>query len=193
METAFEIAELHRRLGNLLKIGRIEEVNYSGVIPLCRVRVGDLLTGWLPMLGSRAGPDNCWWPLEVDEQVVVLSPSGDPAQGVVLGAINQRRFAAQGDRHDVHRVVYADGAVIEYDRAAHHLKAVLPGGATTELVSDGGVAIVGDVTVTGHIKATGEITDHTRSMQADRDIFNSHTHRGVKSGGSSTAVPNQSQ
>jgi phage baseplate assembly protein V len=193
MESAFEITELHRRVGNLLKIGRIEEVNYAGVIPLCRVRIADLLTGWLPMLALRAGPDNCWWPLEINEQVMVLSPSGDPVQGVVLGAINQQQFAAQADRSDIHRVVYADGAVIEYDRTAHHLEATLPGGATTKLVSDGGVAIIGDVTVTGHIKATGEITDHTRSMQADRDIFNGHTHSGVKSGGSSTASPNEKQ
>lgn len=121
MESTFEIAELNRRLGNLLKIGRIEETDYSGVIPLCRVRVGDLLTGWLPMLALRAGPDNCWWVLEVDEQVVVLSPSGDPAQGIVLGAINQQRFPAQGDHPDVHRVVYADGAVVEYNRRTHEM------------------------------------------------------------------------
>lgn len=193
MESDYEITELHRRVANLLKMGRIEEVNYSGVIPLCRVRIADLLTGWLPMLALRAGPDNCWWAFEVNEQVMVLSPSGDPAQGVVLGAINQQRFPAQGDRPDVHRTVYADGAVIEYDRAAHHLEAILPSDATTKLVSDGGIAIIGDVTVTGHIKASGDITDHTRSMQADRNIYNNHTHSGVKSGGSSTASPNESQ
>jgi len=193
VETAFEIAELHRRLGNLLKIGRIEKTDYSQAIPLCRVRVGDLLTGWLPMLALRAGPDNCWWPFEIGEQVVVLSPSGDPAQGIVLGAINQRSFPAQGDRPDRHRVVYADGAVIEYDRSAHHLKAVLPEGATTEIVSSGGVSIVGDVAVIGNITASGDITDHTRSMQGDRDIFNAHTHSGIRSGPGNTQTPNQQQ
>ncbi|MEW8416214.1 MAG: hypothetical protein AB2690_03025 [Candidatus Thiodiazotropha endolucinida] len=30
-------------------------------------------------------------------------------------------------------------------------------------------------------------------MQADRDIFNGHTHSGVKSGGSSTVSPNEKQ
>ena len=193
METAFEIAEIQRRLGNLFKIGRIEETNYNELIPLCRVRVGELLTGWLPMLAQRDGPDNCWWPYEIDEQVMVLSPSGDPAQGIVLGAINQRSYPVQSNRPDIHRVVYADGAVTEYDRAAHHLKVNLPDGATTELVSTGGVIIVGDVSVTGNIKATGEISDHTRSMQADRDIFNSHTHSGVRSGPSATQPPNQQQ
>ncbi len=77
-------------------------------------------------------------------------------------------------------MIYADGAVIEYDRETHQLNAVLPDGATTELVSDGGVTIIGDVIVTGNIKATGEVIDHTRSMKADRDIYNSHTHSGVK-------------
>ena len=193
MESAFEITELHRRVSNLLKIGRIEAVDYADAIPRCRVRIADLLTGWLPMLALRAGPDNCWWPLEINEQVMVLSPSGDPAQGVVLGAIHQQPFPAPADRPDVHRVVYADGAVIEYDRQAHHLAATLPSGATTTLTSDGGVAIIGDVTVTGQIKATGEISDHTRSMQADRTIFNTHTHSGVTPGPSSTASPNEKQ
>ena len=193
METAFEIAELHRRLGNLLKVGRIEEADYRGALPLCRVRVGELLTGWLPMLTARAGPDNCWWPFETGEQVVVLSPSGDPAQGIVLGAINQRRFPASDNRPGRHRVIYADGAVVEYDRTAHHLKAALPAGATTELVSSGGVSIIGDVAVTGSITASGDISDHTRSMQADREIFNAHTHGGVRSGPANTQTPNQRQ
>lgn len=193
MNLAFEVTELHRRLANMVLLAKVIEADYSDSIPKAKVVVGEITSAWLPMMVNRAGNDRSWWPLEMGEQVVVLSPSGELTQGVVLGSINQQSLPANGNSADHHRITYSDGAVIEYDRKAHHLKAVLPGGATTELVSDGGVKITGDVEVVGNITATKDITDKTRSMQADRDIYNAHTHSGVRTGPGITAVPNQSQ
>jgi len=193
MNLAFEVTELHRRLANMVLLAKVIEADYSGSIPKAKVVVGEITSAWLPMLVSRAGNDRSWWPLEIGEQVVVLSPSGELTQGVVLGSINQQSIPANGNSADHHRITYSDGAVIEYDRKAHHLKAVLPNGASTQLISEGGVEIVGDVFVAGNITATQDIKDHTRSMQADRDIYNAHTHSGIKSGPGSTAPPNQSQ
>ena len=189
----FEITELNRRLANLIVLGKVVEADYTQTIPKLKIKVGECRTAWLPMLCQRAGLDVSWWPLEVGEQVVVLSPSGELTQGVVLGAINQMAFPSMGHHADSHKHVYADGAVIEYNRKAHHLSAILPSGATTTLVSDGGVNITGDVVVTGNITASKDITDNTRSMQADRDIFNAHDHSGVRTGSGTTATPNQSQ
>lgn len=193
MSLEFEVTELHRRLANLVMLGKVIEADYSAAIPRLIIKIGELQTGWLPMLTQRAGHDVSWWPLEVGEQVVVLSPSGDPSQGVVLGATNQQSKPATASKASVHKTVYADGAVIEYDREVHHLKAVLPEGGTTELVSDGGVVIDGDVSVIGDISASGDVTDSIRSMQADREIYNSHTHGGVQVGSSVTAVPTPPQ
>ena len=193
MNLAFEVTELHRRLANMVLLAKVIEVDYNGSIPKAKVVVGEITSAWLPMMVSRAGNDRSWWPLEIGEQVVVLSPSGELTQGVVLGSINQQSIPANGNSAGNHRITYSDGAVIEYDRKAHYLKAVLPSGATTELVSDGGVKITGDVEVVGNITATKDITDKTRSMQADRDIYNAHTHSGVRTGPGVTAVPNQSQ
>ena len=38
------------------------------------------------------------------------------------------------------------------------------------------VEITGDQHVDGNIKADAEIEDHTRTMQADRDLYNQHAH-----------------
>jgi len=189
----FEITELQRRVANAIRLARVVATDYQGAIPRVRVVIGPLTTAWLPLLTLRAGPDQAWWPVEVDEQVIVLSPNGELPQGIVLGALNQQRFPAVGQSVDVHRMTYADGAVIEYNRQTHHLQATLPSGATTTLISDGGVSIVGDVSVTGNITASGDITDHTRSMQADRAIYNRHTHPGVSRGRGSIQVTEQLQ
>lgn len=182
----FQMAELNRRIANLIKIGVIEEVDYSQTIPRAKVRLGDLLTTWLPMLTVRAGKDRSWWPLEVGEQVIVLSPSGDPAQGIILGSLNQTAFPANGDSPDIHRIDYDDGAVIEYNRATHALKAELPDGATTELRSNGGIQFIGDLTVNGNIKATKDVSDKQRSMAGDRLLYNQHEHPGITPGSGTT-------
>jgi len=52
-----------------------------------------------------------------------------------------------------------------------------------------------NLNVTGNITATGDITDQSlttnESMRDQRQIYDSHTHPGVQSGGSNTGAPNQ--
>ena len=186
----FEVTELHRRLSNLIRIGTIEQTNYNGSIPQCKVRIGDILTAYLPVLSLRAGTDQHSWLLEQDEQVLVLAPSGDLAQGVILGSIAQDKFPSLTHSEHIHRTQYADGAVIEYDRKSHHLKVILPDAGTAQWVVPGGLTVTGNVLVNGSITATDNITDHTRSMQADRELYNSHTHSGIEPGSASSDSPN---
>lgn len=189
----FDISELNRRLTNIIRLGKVLDTNYTKIIPRVKIAVGDLETAWLPILTQRAGHDSTWWPLNIGEQVIVLSPSGELAQGVVLGSINQQAFPAMGNDTHQHRTQYRDGAVIEYNSKQHHLSVVLPNDATIAIVSEGGVSIQGDLIIDGDVKASGDISDHTRSMQADREIYNSHTHAGVKPGGGKTLPPQATQ
>jgi len=87
MERDFQATELDRRLANIVRLGTVEQADYAKA--RIRVRCGDMLTGWLPWLTTRAGKDITWWAPDIGEQVVVLSPSGEPAQGVVLFAVYQ--------------------------------------------------------------------------------------------------------
>ena len=146
-----DIADLESRIEGVAAVGKVAEVDYT----TARVRVdsGPIRTSWLPWLTEKAQGDRTWHAPEVGEQVVILAPGGDLSNGVVLGAIHRAAQPPPADRPTVDRTVYADGAVIEYDRENALLHAKIPGDA--KLDAGGSVdALVGeDVTVDAGGKA----------------------------------------
>lgn len=149
-------AALARQLENLLRFGTIAEVQYQP--PRVRVRSGNLLTAWLPWLALRAGDSQSWDPPTVDEQCLLLSPSGHTGNGVALVGLPSDQHPANGDRPGLHRRTYPDGAVIEYDSAAHRLRATLPDGGITDLISSGGINITGPIHHQGDYTQKGNYT-----------------------------------
>lgn len=204
--TEYRLAELERRLANVIRPGVITEVDYRS--ELVRVKYGEearAVTAWVPWLTTRAGGDREWWAPEVDEQVVLLSPSGELANAVALTAIYSTDRPAPSDDPDKHLVRYSDGAEIEYDRANHLLRAVLPQGGAAEISAPDGVTVTGEVMVTGdltiqgavdasgniegganitavgNVEADGNVQDSSSTMQQMRTTYNTHTH-GVAPG-----------
>lgn len=112
----FQLAELARRLENLVRIGTVEEADYGRA--RLRVRSGELLTDWLPWMEHSASQDRSWHAPEIGEQVMLLAPSGDLAAAVVLRGLNQSAHPANGDTPDLHRLTYGNGDFIEHDRAS---------------------------------------------------------------------------
>ena len=104
-----------------------------------RVRVrlpdlDDLETWWLPVLVARTHRDHFEHLFDVDDHVaVLLDPQGE--EGVVLGALYSARDPAPGGSPDITRATFADGTVIEYDRAAHRLLVSVRGPVT--VIADG--------------------------------------------------------
>ena len=180
---------LARMIENLIRFGTIAETQMKP--PRVRVKTGDLLTGWIAL---RAGADTDWDPPTVDEQVILLSPSGQLANGIALTGIYSTANPANGEREGLHRRTYRDGTVIEYDSVAHHLNAVLADGGTTNLVSKGGITLVGpithqgDYTQTGNQTVTGTVTVSEDVLAAGISLVK-HTHGGVFPGASLTGVP----
>ena len=119
MNTIAAIAELNRRLDNLLRIGTIAEVKGA----LCRVKTGNLLTDWRPFFTTRAGTAKTSWRPTPGEQVMLLSLSGDLACAYILPALYSTELAEPDDHPERHRTVYSDGAVIEYDPESSGLTA----------------------------------------------------------------------
>ncbi len=149
----FPNADLPRRLANIIRIGTVAEADYQKA--RVRVAFGTAVSDWLPWITFRAGGDLTWWAPEVNEQVVVMSPSGEISGGVVLGSIFSTAHPAPADRPTIARVVFEDGATFEYDRENHILHAFIPGFEEREIDQDMTVQVHRDV-----------------FRQVDRDVFN---------------------
>lgn len=149
-----DLATLARLLENLIRLGTIAEVDVAKA--RVRVQTGKLLTAWLPWLAPRAGSEREWSPPSVGEQVLLVSPSGQLANGVAITGLFSQHHPANGDRELLHRRTYPDGAVLEYDSAAHLLRATIPGdvevAATGSITATAGADITlqagGDVAIT---------------------------------------------
>ncbi|AVJ23969.1 MULTISPECIES: phage baseplate assembly protein V [Pseudomonas] len=187
-----DFAALSRMLENLIRFGVIAAVQMEP--PRVQVKTGTLTTAWLPWLALRAGSDREWDPPTVDEQVILFSPSGQLANGIVITGLPSDHIPANGNRPGLHRRTYADGTVIEYDSVAHHLSATLAEGGTTNLVSTGGINLVGDIThkgnytQTGNQNVTGTVTVSTDVIAANISLVN-HPHGGVMPGSGKTGKP----
>lgn len=183
--SGMNIADLARLLENIVRFGTVEAVQMQP--PRVQVKSGNITTAWRPWLNLRAGADREWDPPTIGEQVVLLSPSGNLAQGVVLTGLFSDLIPANGDREGLHRRTYRDGAVIEYDSIAHRLRAILPEGGITDLTSTGGINItgpinhVGDYTQQGNQVVTGTVNVSEDVIAADISLRN-HRTKGVTPG-----------
>jgi phage baseplate assembly protein V len=203
------LGELERRLANVTRAGTILEADYAKA--RVRVKLGKNTTAWLPWVSSRAGGDKTWHAPEVGEQVLVLSPAGDLCAGFVLGGVYKQDRPANADAATVSRTTYADGAVVEYDRAAHAYAITIPAGgkatvkagasSTLEVTSDairltvGGTQLVLSasgiqITSATGLSINGAVTQTGGPLTSNGIALSTHTHGGVTGGISNTAGPN---
>jgi phage baseplate assembly protein gpV len=88
-----EASDIDRRAQDVVKFGRIEEVDYKRKPPSYRVGIGDksdednyILTDWLPATGGRAKGDRDTHFLEVGEKVALLAEGGELSTALVMPA-----------------------------------------------------------------------------------------------------------
>lgn len=175
-------AELLRLIHNIARLGTIAAVDHGRA--RVRVRAGELLTAWLPWIEQRAGTTRTWNPPTEGEQVLLISPGGDPAAAVVITGLYRQTHPAPAVSGNVWHVVMPDGAVIEYDHAAQHLSANLPGSA--EVTAAGGITLNADTVINGSLVINGSDVTHNGT-----NIGDTHKHTGVVPGGGQSGGPVQ--
>ncbi|MDN4056338.1 phage baseplate assembly protein V [Massilia sp. YIM B02763] len=165
--------DLLRLILNLVRKGRIMAVNHQGPTPTCRVQSGELQTNWIPWLAGAAGETRDWNPPTVGEPVLLLCPSGDPANAVALRGLYAEDIPAPDDNPATHTRAYPDGAVIKYDHATHALTASLPDGGTVYLVAPGSVEIhttTATIVASELVKVDAPRTELSGDLQVDGAI-----------------------
>ncbi|MEJ6522094.1 phage baseplate assembly protein V [Shewanella bicestrii] len=207
MNTTAALAELTRRIDNLLRIGTVAEVKGDS----CRVKTGELLTQFRPFFTRRAGTAKTSWRPTVGEQVMLLSLSGDLTNAYILPALYSDKNPEPDDNNNRERTVYPDGAVIEYDPDTSALK--VTGIKTANVQASERVTIdcpnsefTGNVLVKkkltveqgakvdGAIEHKGKLTNSggmtiTGGANIDGINFGTHKHGGVDTGSGTSGGP----
>lgn len=187
------IADLERRTSNGAILGVVSQVDHEK--GRYRVKSGELESDWIPKAEPRAGNTKIYSSFEEGEQVLVVSPSGDLSQGVIVGAVAKEETQA-ADKGNIHRTIYPDGTVVEYDHEAKALKTAIAEGGSFNIAIGGGVSISasgGSLT----IEAPGGLTIKAAGMEVESptltnngvNISHDHKHKDAMPGPLTTGTP----
>ncbi|MFZ4832756.1 phage baseplate assembly protein V [Rouxiella sp. Mn2063] len=199
------LGDLQRRLANMVRRGVIHSIN-NGPQPVCRVALGEIVTGWLPLYQTYAGQNRADSnPYMVGDAVTVLSEAGDLNNGRVLPGWNTGKLPVPLGDDGEHITTYGDGTEVRYNRNSHALRIKIANNGTYEIIGQGTLrgpveitdtlTVQGETTlnsqtaIRGNLSVTGEISDGKSTIDRVREIFNSHNHAGDSGG--ITGKPNQ--
>ncbi len=153
------------------RLGIVSSVDPTSYTARVLLQPEGVLSGWLPILSSWVGAG--WGlacPPAPGDQVLVLPQEGVAEHGVIVGRLWSATRAAPGAPSGELWLVHGSGSFLK-------------------LMNDGTVTgsarswtLTGDLNVTGHIVATGDITSGSISLQT-------HVHGGVEAGDDDTQGP----
>jgi phage baseplate assembly protein V len=177
------LADLARRIENLIRIGTIAEVDVADPkAPRVRVKDGELLTGWLPFGAMRAGTARVWSVPTVGEQVMVFSPCGDLASAVVFGSLYCAIDPAPSTDLHEHIIDFADGTRMSHNDETGAM--AFTGMKTLLLKASESVTV--DTPATN---LNGTVTHVGAALRSNGVVLHTHTHGGVRGGSDKTGGP----
>lgn len=174
-------AELLRLITNLIRIGTIEQIDVDQA--RVRVKSGENITGWLPWLTRRAGATKDWNPPTIGEQIILLSPSGDLAQAIVLGSLYSDENPAPKNSNDLYHLVMPDGSFLTYNHIEHSLLIEVLGISELHITGNTKIIIDSDahINITGNLNA--EISGSTAIKSGGNLTLESSGNINITAGG----------
>lgn len=165
----------------MLRFGIVSQIN--PLLAQARVNFGDddSTSFWLPVLQTKTLKDKFYSMPDIGEQVVCLMDNNSE-DGVILGAIYSTADVAITQSEKELSVNLENGSSINANKETNTLTVIFE---KMRLV--GNIEHEGIFSNSAGIISQSDITDKTSSMQAMRDIYNPHTHKGNQ--GSPTSKP----
>lgn len=134
---------------NIAKIGTIVEI-HSENKALAKIKVSSRVSDFLPIIMFANSFKRKWEPIRVGEQVMVISPFGDPNYGLVIrGIFNSDCKEPQGASDTCEVVEYEDGTRFSYDTSSKTLTldcvgdVVIKAGGSIQVLAGGAIDIDG--------------------------------------------------
>ncbi|MFO6300495.1 phage baseplate assembly protein V [Rahnella selenatireducens] len=212
MNTNFQLNDIMRLIGNLVRIGTVSELDLPNA--RCRVTTGSNVTAWLPWMTHRAGRTRSWWAPSPGEQVLLLSMGGELNTAFVLPAVFSNTSPAPSASADALHLAFPDGATFEYEPANGALKvsgiktAVVDASeqvdvtapeirctASTRITLDTPEVVCTRKLTTASLEVkqggtlTGNLTHSGGSLTSNGIVVHTHRHSGVQTGGGQTGGP----
>lgn len=195
-------ASHNRLIANLLKQGNIAQADAAR--GLVRVQHGDLLTDWLPYFVPFAGGVSVHRVPSVGENCLVLSPSGEVANGLVLCGLASNQHPQPSTSPDETVIRFPDNAQFSYNHKSGRLK--ISGTKTIEIEASESITFdTPQATFTGEVivqnlftflsglagsnskggaaaNITGDVNHTQGNLTSNGITLHTHTHRGDSGG-----------
>ena len=167
----------------MLRFGIVSQIDPINVQARVSFEDDESTSFWLPVLQTKTLKDKFYAMPDIGEQVACLMDENSE-DGVILGAIYSTEDISATQSEKQLSVNLEDGSYINADKENQTLTV-----AFSKMKLIGNIEHEGTFTNTAGIKSNADITDKTSSMQAMRDVYNSHTHTGNQ--GKATSAPNK--
>ena len=167
----------------MLRFGIVSQIN--PVLAQARVNFADdeSTSYWLPIIQNKTMKDKFFVMPDIGEEVACLMDENSE-DGVILGAIYSSVDLPAVTSEKQISLNLENSSLINIDKETNTLT------ITFENINlNGNINHTGMLINTDGITSQADITDKTSSMQAMRDIYNSHSH--PRNQGSPTSSPNQ--
>ena len=167
----------------MLRFGIVTQINPVTVQARVNFADDESTSYWLPIIQSKTMKDKFFVMPDIGEQVACLMDENSE-DGVILGAIYSSVDLPVVTSEKQISLNLENSSLINIDKETNTLT------ITFENINlNGKINHTGMLINTDGITSQADITDKTSSMQAMRDIYNSHSHTGNQ--GSPTSNPNQ--